>query len=305
MAINKRQLVDFILLLFLFGFVSFPQTLLAASVYFSSNVQSVRQGDVFVVEAKLSSPSELINVVDGAFSFDRDLLEIQELSTGNSVFSLWAQPPVFSNDIGRVSFIGGSPNGFQGENGLILKIILLAKNKGTASLNFQDNFSVFLSDGKGTKIAPERKSFTVSVLERSREEAPKNEWRVLVKEDKIAPKFVEAVTSRDPNIFDNKYFATFFATDDGSGIAYYEVKEGEREFVKAESPYLLQDQFLGGGIQIKAVDRAQNETVTIVTAPAPAAAYRQYIIWVLMALLGIVLLVALWRLSKTKNQNES
>jgi len=66
---------------------------------------------------------------------------------------------------------------------------------------------------------------------------------------------------RDPAIFDGKYFIVFYTTDKETGVDYYMVKEGEREWKIAKSPYLLENQNLDEEIKVKAVDRAGNETI--------------------------------------------
>ena len=281
-----------------------PKTIFAASVYFTSNSQNIYPDDVFVVDAKISSPTELINVADGAFLFDQNILKVKELSTGGSVFSLWAQQPTFSNETGRISFIGGTHEGFQGENGLILKAIFLAKKEGESQLAFSDGFSVFLSDGKGTKINPKKKPFTFSILKRPPQISPRDEWQTLIKEDKIPPKFSEAIISRDSHLFDNQYFVSFFAIDKDSGIAYYEIKEGDRDFVRAKSPYLLQDQSLKGVVKIKAVDIAGNESIVVSElAPIPGISYKIYLIWVMVIIVSMAFIFWLRWLLKTKLRN--
>lgn len=293
---NKKQFIHFILALSLFGCIIFPKTIFAASIYFNAGSRAIYSGDIFVVEVAFSSPTELINVIDGVFSFNQDILEVKELSTGASIFSLWAQSPTFSNETGRVSFVGGSINGYRGEGGIILKTIFRAKKAGSVSLNFQDGLLIFLGDGKGTKIDSQKKSLSISVLERPLEATPQDEWKTFVAEDKTAPKFIEAIVGKDPNIFNDRYFATFFATDQESGIAYYEVGESGYDFTRAESPYLLRDQSVDNVIRVKAVDAAGNETITTIGVPTAAIPYGRYPVWVLAALTGIIFFLALRRL---------
>lgn len=54
---------------------------------------------------------------------------------------------------------------------------------------------------------------------------------------------------------------TNISNDKQTGIDYYEVKEGEGNWVKTESPYLLKDQARQSVIQVKAVDKASNERI--------------------------------------------
>ncbi len=103
--------------------IALPKIGLAASLYFSITPAEIHQNDVFVTEVKVSSPQEKINVADCILSFNKDILQVEGISTGDSIFSLWTRSPIFSNDTGRITFTGGAPNGFQDEEGKILKII--------------------------------------------------------------------------------------------------------------------------------------------------------------------------------------
>jgi hypothetical protein len=63
---------------------------------------------------------------------------------------------------------------------------------------------------------------------------------------------------QDPSLFEGKYFLSFATQDKMSGIDYYEIKEGKRDFKKATSPYLLEDQSLGKKVIVRAFDKAGN-----------------------------------------------
>lgn len=278
----------------------------AAEVYFAPHTEDIHPGDIFVLEARISSPDKLINVADGTFLFDTDSIEVTELSIGGSVFSLWADGPSFSNTEGRVSFIGGIPDGFQNENGLIVKAIFRAKQEGKTTLFFENGFSLLLSDGNGTKINPQTRPLTLSITKRPDQMSPRNEWKDLIGADTIPPTFIEAVLSRDPMFFDNKYFVSFFATDEGSGVAYYEIKEGERTFTRAVNPYVLQDQISGEPIHIKSVDGAGNESITtlerafVPSAPSSTALPFWMTMLVLVVLVITIFLILRMKYKKLK-----
>lgn len=280
------------------GFLFGPATVKAATtVYFDVENQAISEGDTFVVNLKISTPDKSINVIDGTILYDSNELEIKEISTGGSLLTLWPKSPVFSNDKGTLSFVGGISGGFQDKKGEVLKIIFLAKNKGEAKIDFLDGFSVFLNDGQGTQINPWLRPLSLSISEKPPEIQAKDEWQALIEKDKTLPEFVEATINRDPYLFDNQYFVSFFARDEDSGISYYEVKEGELDFVRAESPYLLQDQSLKGIVQVKAFDKAGNESsITAELAPAPGISYKIYLIWGLIILAVLAFIFWLWRL---------
>ncbi len=267
----------------------------AAEVYFAPYTGDIHPNDIFVLEARISSPDELINVADGAFLFDTDALEVKELSVGGSAFSLWAHGPSFSNTTGRVNFVGGIPDGFQHKDGLILKAIFRAKQEGETALFFESGFSLLLSDGNGTSIRPQTHPITLHIAERPAQGSPKDEWKDFLGADTTPPKFIEAILSKDPQFFNNKYFVSFFATDEQTGVAYYEIKEGSRSFVRAVSPYVLQDQALGETVQIKSIDSAGNESVTTLERmPVPSAPLSTTALFWVAMLVSVVLAITIF-----------
>lgn len=291
------------------GFFSLPFGVKAATtIYFDLEKPTVYESDVFLVNLEISTSDKPINVVDGTILYDSDKLEVKEVSTGGSLLALWPKPPVFANDKGTLSFVGGIAEGFQGKKGEVLKIIFLAKNEGEAQIDFLDGFSVFLHDGQGTQINPWLRPLSLNILKRPPEIPAKDEWQNLVEKDKTPPELFEIIISQDPSIFDNQYFISFFTTDAESGIAHYEVKEGDRDFVQAESPYLLKDQSLRSLIKIKAVDKAGNERIAELTPSAPLAPfYKNILVWIVAGLIIILLIIyILWRIfgKRLKSKNE-
>lgn len=279
-----------LILFFLVASAALPKIVLAASLYFSITPAEIHQNDVFVAEVKVSSPQEKINVADGILSFNKDILEVAGISTGDSIFSLWTRTPIFSNDTGVIMFTGGAPTGFQGQEGEILKIVFLAKEKGRANLAFADDFALYLNDGKGTRIKPQTEPIAISVLEHPEGIAPKDEWGEILANDKTSPSDIEINLGRDPSLFDNKFFISFFATDEGSGIKSYEVKEGEGDFIKSESPYVLKDQSLGKSVFVRVTDKAGNYKLAQFNpelAPKPIYANWRFLLIIIFALLAI------------------
>jgi len=222
------------------------------------------QGDTFIVEVRLDSQGEYINAVEVNLGFDKDILEVQDLSQGNSVLTLWIKKPDFSN--GVISFIGGTPGGYQGPEGLLIKIAFLGKVQGDARVVFQNNSKILLNDGKGTPadLITESANFSISAI---KPEIPEDEWQKEIEKDENSPQSFEIEISQDPAIFKGKYFITFSTTDKETGIAHYEVKEGKRDWKMGNSPYVLENQKLTDDIWVKAVDKAGNEWIEIVKAP--------------------------------------
>lgn len=296
-----KKIKNILMLFFLVASAALPRIVLAASLYFSITPAEIRQNDVFVAEVKVSSPQEKINVADGIISFNKDILDVKSVSTGNSIFSLWTRTPIFSNDTGRIIFTGGAPNGFQGKEGKILKIVFLAKEKGKANLAFAGDSALYLDDGKGTKIQPKLEPLTILVLERSQKETPKDEWQGILASDKTPPSDPEIKLGKDPSMFDNKFFISFFATDEGSGIKSYEVKEDDGDFVQTESPYVLKDQSLKKSVFVRVTDKAGNEKIVQLK---PELVKKPFYLnwWFISILIALILVrVLMWFLTKKKH----
>ena len=76
---------------------------------------------------------------------------------------MWVKEPIFNNQKGELSFVGGVPTGFSGDNGQILKITFKAIGDGNTIIGFKDVFSVLLNDGSGTNINPWLKPLNLSI----------------------------------------------------------------------------------------------------------------------------------------------
>ncbi|MCP6718033.1 MAG: hypothetical protein KJI70_00595 [Patescibacteria group bacterium] len=259
----------FILLLLLF----FPLSSGAAILYLEPSSSGYYQGDTFIVEAKIDTQGECINTVKVELSFASNVLEIKDFSQGNSLLSLWAKEPEFSNETGLVSFSGGIPGGYCGElagdpgtSNLLGRMIFqvyqtpLVNKPISTKIEFSENSYVLLHDGLGTKASLITNGALLSILS-GIPEFPRQEWQELLKGDVTIPESFLIILEQSPGVFEGKYFITFSTTDKQTGIAHYEVQEGEREWKRADSPYLLEDQGLNDTIRVKAIDKAGNEYI--------------------------------------------
>jgi hypothetical protein len=141
--------------------ISFAST----EIYFQKDVKEINKGDIFSVNLKISS-DKMVNVIDGTLTYDKNILEIKKIKTDNSLLSLWVKEPIFNNEIGELSFVGGVPNGFKGKDGQILEITFFTKKEGLTIVGFKDIFSVFINDGLGTQINPWLKPLSLSISKR-------------------------------------------------------------------------------------------------------------------------------------------
>ena len=165
--LNKKIKISFAMFVFFCAFfVSASVSQAVTEVYFNNEAKTVSAGDNFSVDLMLSSSDKSINVIDGTIIYDKNKLEVKKINIKNSVFSLWTEEPSFDNKKGELSFVGGVPNGFSGKDGKILNINFSAKKSGDTLISFQDVFSVYANDGKGTQINPWLKPLSLTIGER-------------------------------------------------------------------------------------------------------------------------------------------
>ncbi len=118
-------------------------------------------------------------------------------------------------------------------------------------------------------------------------------FRVMV--DVAPPEPFDLKIGQDPSVFEGKYFLSFATTDKTSGIDYYEIKEGERDFKKVSIPYLLEDQTLQSKITVKAVDKAGNEQIAEIIPPKKPIPYSYLIIIFILIIVGAIAILFIIR----------
>ncbi|OGZ23034.1 MAG: hypothetical protein A3A08_00025 [Candidatus Nealsonbacteria bacterium RIFCSPLOWO2_01_FULL_41_9] len=276
-------------------FILFPVAVRAAVLYLDPAEGNYYQGDVFVAALRIDTKGECVNTLKVDLSFQKDLLEVIDFSQGNSILAIWLQSPKIYQEQGTVSFIGGIPAGFcgvlagdPGKSNLLGKIIFKVKEarggQTSAKVEFSDSSEVLLNDGLGTKAQLTLKNAIFTIFS-GIPEVPQNQWQEELKKDNILPEIFEVEINKDPLIFDGKYFITFSSQDKQSGINQYEVKEGNKDWKKATSPYLLENQWLRSIIRVKAIDKAGNERIV------EKAPLNEPIPW--LAIISIVILLGI------------
>lgn len=155
--------------IFLYIFVLFfyAHSAFAADIFLGIDKNQVNVNDTVSAVVYVNTAGVPINSAEGIVGFSTDILSVESVSLGGSVFSIWVEQPSFSNAIGTVSFNGGSPNpGFNGARGAIIRITFRAKKAGAVNLTF-NSANVYANDGLGTDVTSARRGASVEVVERS------------------------------------------------------------------------------------------------------------------------------------------
>ncbi len=195
----KKKLLATLVALVILG--SHAAVLFAATADISVRASSlsVQEGSTVVATVSVTSPVS-INDVEASLSYPADILSVQSFSTAGSVFSIWAEQPVFSNTSGSFSFNGGVPDpGYTGTGGKVIDVVFYAKRSGSATIAFSSG-TAYANDGLGTDVTGSRNGVTVTVT--AKQQQQQNEAETV---PTPAPKPVQAsslppapaVTSKD------------------------------------------------------------------------------------------------------------
>ncbi|HAM88799.1 MAG: hypothetical protein US83_C0006G0036 [Candidatus Falkowbacteria bacterium GW2011_GWC2_38_22] len=123
-----------------------------AVLFLSPNSGSYTVNSSFSVKVAVNSGGGTgINAAEGLIKFDNSFLTVTKVADTGSIFKLWTTDPTFSNSAGTISFGGGSPGPYTGNNGTIFTISFTSKKAGTTAVNFTSGI-VLAADGKGTNV---------------------------------------------------------------------------------------------------------------------------------------------------------
>ncbi len=266
----------YITLLFLVIFC--PKSAFGSEFSFDTASKSLSIGQEFEVDLNINTEKENINAVSGKIYFPANLLDLSEIRIGNSVVNFWVDQPALLN--GEIVFSGITPGGFILDKGFVLSLIFKTKKEGSAPIKIT-NASALLNDGNGTADKIKTSDLNLNI---SSSVIPTSSPSLNIA-DNEPPEAFKPEISRDPNIFDGKWFLSFAAEDKGSGIAGYEVKESRyfifdfSKWVPATSPYVLADQDLRSYIYVKAIDKKGNTRIEKLSPQNPLPWYENIEVW--------------------------
>jgi len=268
----------------------------AAQLELAAQTQEIGMGQSFQVDLILDTENQDINALEGKIIFPQDLLEIKKINDGNSIINLWIDKPK-STSASQIAFSGIVPGGYDSSQGLIFSITFLAKKEGGGVIEF-NGIKALQNDGLGTEASLTASNYQFLISQ----EVPTPQITAPLIEDHDLPEEFTPQIAADPAIFDNKYFLVFATQDKGSGIDHYEVCEGRKKCVTAESPYLLQNQRLDQQILVKALDKNGNERVVMLPAPKLLPWYRNCSFFVILIIVGGALAYLVYKISWLKRK---
>ncbi len=134
----------------------------AATLFLSPPTVVIGPSQNFSVDIKVDGAGVGFNAAQATIRFPTDLLQVSSIDKTNSAFSFWLEDPVFSNDQGAISFIGGSPFGVSGAAIQVLRVNFVPKGTGTGTISVA-SAAITASDGSGTNILSTTTSASITV----------------------------------------------------------------------------------------------------------------------------------------------
>ncbi len=126
---------------------------LKAALFFSPANETILAGSTFDVSVILDTLDNSVNTIELNIKFPVDKLEIVKPVKDKSLFSIWLEPPVYSNIEGIARFVGVITNGITTQNGVVTTITFRSKATGSAIVNISKASKVLANDGLGTEMA--------------------------------------------------------------------------------------------------------------------------------------------------------
>jgi hypothetical protein len=281
---SKSQFKNYLLMISII-FISFLviTPAFAAEIFFKTEIPEIKIGQLFEVGVFINTKGESINAIEGEVIFPQDLLEIKKINNGNSIVNFWIEKPENTSK-GQIAFSGIIPGGYNNNQGLIFSMTFLAKKENNGVIKF-NNMKILRNDGQETETSLNVSNFQFLISG----QVPVSQTLVPEIEDNNPPEEFTLKIAADPAIFEGKWFLVFATQDKESGIGHYEVQEGSRSFIVAESPYLLQNQNLDEKIFVKAIDTNGNEKISILSPQKSLPWYQNYWIFVILTIVGLII----------------
>ena len=311
-------------------------TVYAVQILLDTTENTQNLSDTFYVPVRIDTQEECINAVSVEVAYNPEEISIQDVSTGDSVLTLWTQFPLIQKhegkEIGRVLFEGGIPGGYcgrvigdPGQTNILAKLVVTGvrqqefatETSRVSQIVLGPGTKAYRHDGSGTEAQLTLAGSTLLLTYSS--SSPNNLWLSDVREDTIAPELFEITLVEGPSVGSNKHYIAFNTTDKQSGIDHYEVLETDPDrfgflawtpresyWLIATSPYELRDQNLHSKILVKAVDKNGNERIVTYTPPmSPLVELAQsYSFLLLVGVLTLIAFLLLYKIIQRKRRND-
>lgn len=251
----------------------FPVSLFAAEITSIPTFSSIVPGSQFEVQIDFDPDGSSVNVIEGTVQIPAGVQFIGVTSAG-SPLTLWAEAPIYDASKRVVRFTGGLSGALPGE----AHIMTIRASAPRGTYTFEPHAEAYMSDGVGTRVPVVARAEGISVG---------NTTVTREYSYKTATSELAVEVGSDPSLFDGARFVSFYGGDTGSGVAYYEVAEGDMSAVRAENTYVLRSDASKVTVTAVAPDGSRTSK-TVSTTGASSSLMRILVLgFVLAVLIGL------------------
>ena len=274
------------------------------TITFAPVSDTVSYGSSFDVLVSIKS-TDYFNTLAGSIQYPTDMVSFVSATTEHSVITHWIDAP--QDGYGQISFSGIVPGGITNADGRLFKLTFHPRRKGVVTFRF-GAVSLLVDDGQtlpSNIVSTPPYSITIG-------DSSGSEFQIKESDDRVPPEPFEIFITHDATIFNDKWFASFLATDTDSGIDHYDIQErtdpfpSDSAWQQTTSPYVLSDQSRQSYIFVRAVDRQGNIRIANYIPQGGRIGVRagQYFVY---GILGFLLCCCVWlivrkRINRSKIQ---
>jgi hypothetical protein len=245
----------FLLVGVLMVYASFVVRVEAATVSLESSVDIVHVGDVVRVAVLVDTKKQTINACELSIEFPREMVDYVSSDDSHSVLSFWVEAPHQQPD-NSIRLSGVTPGGFMQPDANLVTLVFKVTHTGALMIE-PLKATCLLHDGNGTLVSLDTANLVLTVAEGVTNVTPQPV-------DDELPEAFMPILMQDADVFNGAPTIVFSTTDKGSGIDHYEVKETWFDIYRTvTSPYQMKYPSFAKKVQVKAVDHAGNERITL------------------------------------------
>jgi hypothetical protein len=128
-----------------------------AALYVSPESGTYTIGELFEIEVFADTDGQRINAAEAELTFNPNAIEVQKISTDESILDSWPTVPTFSNQKGNIRFAGWTKTPYNGSRGLLVTIQFRALRSESSNAYLAAG-AMLAADDRGSNIITSMRS---------------------------------------------------------------------------------------------------------------------------------------------------
>lgn len=267
---------------------------LASGALFLDSPQSFTIDNKLPVTLYLDTGGASVNSVDVTLKISDENLVLSGYQDYKGLIKFWITPP--KQEGAYIHLVGGIPGGVSKiseglttNNKIPLAVLLFEAKKPIDATIAIDNSIILQNDGLGSVFEHTRQGIRVSGIGNFVSGKDEKDASQESGNDTIPPVFSELYFVESTNSSETPQFIIFSATDEGSGIAYYNALFKRKKIGYIQSPFVVNKRLFPYSVVIEAYDIHGNKQTAQVSVPGIISATQWFFVaFIIIVFFGIV-----------------